>query len=103
MAAGSDESDRERVIVYLVEQGAAINEILHVRNKHRFNSRKGVGLGTPLHTAIRYGKVSVAKTLLGLGADRTIRDTRGRTPEDLARDNNDEQMLNLLWEARCRM
>ena len=96
-AAWSDKPDRERVVVYLIEQGAPIDEILHAKNERRFNIMKRYGLGTPLHEAVKYGNVAVAKTLLGLGADRTIRDTLGRTPKDLAIENNDEQMLSLLY------
>ena len=98
-AAESDMPDRERVVVYLAEQGAAIDEILHARNKRRFNIEKPLfGLGTPLHVAVTYGKMSVAKTLLSLGADRTVKDTNGRAPEDVAREKDNEEMLNLLHE-----
>lgn len=41
-------------------------------------------LETPLHTALRYGRIQVAKLLLKCGADADARDIIGRTPVSIA-------------------
>jgi hypothetical protein len=40
-----------------------------------------------LHKAARYGRLEIAKRLLEGGADPTLRDYKGKTAIDLAREN----------------
>jgi len=48
------------------------------------NLANGTGF-TPLHHAVENGSLDAARTLLALGADRTLRNRFGRRPVDLAR------------------
>ena len=43
-----------------------------------------------------YGHETVVRTLLDAGADRTLKDNRGKTAADMARDGNHQAVLNLL-------
>ena len=56
---------------------------------------------TPLHIACRLGPLEVVKVLLGFKADHQLRNRRGFTPVDVAADNGNEEILNLLncWEG----
>lgn len=50
------------------------------------NSRDPEGL-TPLHFAAGWGSKRVCEILLANGADKTMIDQKGRSPEDLALQN----------------
>jgi ankyrin repeat protein len=52
--------------------------------------------GTPLHEAARSGQIGAAKTLLKAGADKTIRDTAGKLPVDLAETGGHHAVAKLL-------
>jgi len=43
---------------------------------------------TPLHEASRYGHAEVITALLAAGADKTIKDKDGKTPHDLAKNQD---------------
>jgi ankyrin repeat protein len=49
------------------------------------------GRGTPLHEAARSGNVAIIRLLLQNGADRSIRDPDGKTPLELAGENQQVQ------------
>ena len=43
-----------------------------------------------------YGQEAVVRILLSAGADRTLKDNRGKTAADMAREGNHQAVLNLL-------
>jgi ankyrin repeat protein len=53
---------------------------------------------TPLHVAALCGQVDVARLLLENCADPSIRDREGRTPLDLARENDHEDVAKVIEE-----
>jgi ankyrin repeat protein len=54
------------------------------------------GRGTALHEAARAGQVAVAKILLQVGADRSIRDPEGKTALELAEASGHDEVARLL-------
>ncbi|XP_046983644.1 ankyrin-1-like isoform X1 [Schistocerca americana] len=54
------------------------------------------GVDTPLHLAVREGHADVAAVLLQAGADRGARNEAGSTPLDLARQANNQQLIDML-------
>ena len=48
---------------------------------------------TPLHQASRHGQVEVIAALLAAGADKTIKDEDGRTPHDVAKNQDCKNAL----------
>ncbi|XP_049945377.1 ankyrin-3-like isoform X2 [Schistocerca serialis cubense] len=59
------------------------------------NATKSGG-DTPLHLAVREGHADVAAVLLQAGADRGARNEAGNTPLDLARQANNQQLIDML-------
>ena len=66
--------------VLLLDAGAAVDG-------------EGAGGFTALHTAAVNGDAALARTLLARGADRTIRNGAGRTPAELASDDELRRLL----------
>jgi len=64
--------DSPAVIRELVKQGADVN------------ARTRDEVQTPLHMAAAMGKMRAVEALVGLGADLTMKDSKGRTPLDAA-------------------
>ena len=48
---------------------------------------------TPLHHASRNGQVEVITALLAAGADKTIKDKDGKTPHDVAKNQDCKNAL----------
>lgn len=65
-------SDSPEVIRLLAVRGADVN------------ARTRQDAQTPLHVAASMGRLKSIEALLALGADRTLRDARGRTPQQTA-------------------
>ncbi|XP_049764566.1 serine/threonine-protein phosphatase 6 regulatory ankyrin repeat subunit A-like [Schistocerca cancellata] len=53
---------------------------------------------TPLHRAAQWGHAVAATELLLAGADRGARDGGGRTPLDLARQNDEQELVDMLTQ-----
>ena len=71
-----------RVARLLIERGADPNTV-------------GVLDYTPLHHASEYGRIEIARLLIEYGANVEAKENWGRTPLNLARD---DEMKNLLLE-----
>ncbi|XP_049797013.1 CARD- and ANK-domain containing inflammasome adapter protein-like [Schistocerca nitens] len=61
------------------------------------NARDGQGQ-TPLHRAAEEGHAEAAAELLLAGADRGARDEHGSTPLDLAREYEEQQLVDMLTQ-----
>jgi ankyrin repeat protein len=59
------------------------------------NAQNENGLA-PLHYAAKHGMVKWVQLLLKRGADKTVKDTRGKTPYDVAKSNGKPQCATLL-------
>jgi ankyrin repeat protein len=57
---------------------------------------KDSSLNTVLHTAARYGNPEIIRTLIELGANKTLKNIAGETPEDIARRWNKPQNVEAL-------
>jgi ankyrin repeat protein len=72
-----------------------IQEILN--KKENFINQKDKKRGcTPLHLAVFKKKYPIIKSLLSHGAKTNIKDKKGRTALDLAKELNDKKAINLL-------
>jgi ankyrin repeat protein len=88
--------DTIAVMQELVSKGTPLNEVQYSGHMDSWNHEHFKGLGTPLHRAVELRKVDVARFLLQRGADGNIKDTKGRTPLDIARHLGDRDMIHLL-------
>ena len=91
----SDRLDRQDVLEYILSQGAPLNNLQHEHNSRRFAIVKRFGVDRPLHRAVIERKEWVVSTLLTWGADKTLQDSKGRTPEDLARGIVADEILEV--------
>ena len=91
-AAASSEPGRLEMARYLVGAGAPLNALQHSDDERRFKTYRAIGLGTALHASVRNDRREMCALLLDLGADKNVRDTKGRTALDLAREMG-------LWEV----
>ncbi|KAJ2617994.1 hypothetical protein H4S08_000074 [Coemansia sp. RSA 1365] len=111
--------DLEQVIA-LINQGAGINikdnagwTPLHeaaleghnvvvvalLRHNADFAAR-GFGGDTPLHDACANGHVDVVRSLLVAGADTSLMNSKGITPEAMAREEEQKEVLHVIDEYR---
>ena len=72
------------VIHELLQRGADVNK------RHRYIGR------TALHWSARYNSTDAIRLLLQNGASTTIKDNKGRTPIDVAREHNHQEAVLLL-------
>ena len=91
MAAAEGHVD---VVRYLLEAGANINEIPD-NDEVRDYSHKG-STKNALCAAASNGRVEVVKLLLDQGGDKSIKDSHGKTPLQLAEQNGHEECVKLL-------
>lgn len=77
------------------KEGAAVVRAL-VAAGADVNQQSGVNRVTPLHAAARYGHLASAEALLECGASLTVRDQKGHTPADRARNCRQAEMVELL-------
>ena len=85
---------RTDMIIYLLDHGAAIDEIPD--NDHSHEVEPGKSLGPALHVAAAQGKKDVVALLLDRGADCDVKDTLGRLALDLAERNGHLTIASML-------
>lgn len=85
---------RTDVVAYLLDRGAEIDEIPD--NEDIYDNDRQYGIGNALSIAAREGKVDVVRFLLERGANRTVQDTLGKKPLDLAKINNHAKCVEIL-------
>jgi len=73
------------VVVMLLSRGAMVNA--------------GASGNTPLHGAVMFRQDRMVSWLLANGADASLKDYNGRTPLELALENNDPETANLLKQV----
>ncbi|KAJ1819387.1 hypothetical protein LPJ75_001201 [Coemansia sp. RSA 2598] len=61
---------------------------------------KGFGGDTPLHDACANGHYDVVRSLLVVGADPQLKNSKGVTPEDMAREEEQEEVTQLIEQHR---
>ncbi|KAJ2776177.1 hypothetical protein GGI15_004927 [Coemansia interrupta] len=61
---------------------------------------KGFGGDTPLHDACANGHYDVVRSLLVAGADPQLKNSKGVTPEDMAREEEQEEVMELIKQHR---
>jgi ankyrin repeat protein len=74
------------VTKYLVEHGAIVDALA------AFHS-------TPLNGAALHGATNTAKYLVGVGASLSVKDSKGRTPAQMARECEHEELANWLEQV----
>ena len=84
---------------YLISCGAPLKELTDEHNPWRRQFMERRGRVTALHLAARKGRADNVAVLLAAGADARWRDTRGRTPADLARGNGKADVARMLEAA----
>lgn len=73
-----------------------MNAIMYEDDEDSFIQRRPFGLGTPLHDAAAVGDLEVVRLLLDHGADVGVRDTCGRLPFEIAGENGNYSVAELL-------
>lgn len=79
-----------------VARCASINETQYSEHRQSWDHEHLKCLRTPLYRALELGKGDVVRYLLRMGADRCVRDTKGRTPLDVAGEVGDAELVFLL-------
>ena len=82
------------MVQFLLENGAAIDEIPD--NEDIYESELEQGVGTALHAAVEAGKLETARLLLDRGASVDVRDSNGRTALELAQLKGQTACVDLL-------
>lgn len=97
-AAGRKEvQDHDDILNLVLDTGHFdVNEIMYSTHRFSFETRKVVGLGTPLHEAAKRGRSRTIKTLLDHGAKKTILDTRNETAFQIAKRHGHHACAELL-------
>jgi len=63
---------------------------------------RGDGGITPLHRALRNGRVEMARVLIEHGANAEVKDDEGKTPLDVASEEQRDEIMKLLLELRAK-
>lgn len=93
------ETDNIAVLKLLLATGAAINATMYEDHYPSLALYCFMALGTPLHRAAELGKVEVVQYLLSQGADVSIKNAKGNTAVECARQFNQSEVIQLLEEA----
>ena len=87
---------RVDVVEYLLEHGAAIDDIPD--NDEIYDNHRAIGVKNALCEAAAAGKYDTVKLLIERGADVGIRDTKGNSAIKLAEKGGHEHVFHLLNE-----
>lgn len=94
----SKQPGRLYILGLLIQRGAPVNAV--DEDDSQYPPLIGVfevqELGAPLHRAVDEGRVAIAAALLAHGADKAVRDSKGRTPVELAKELGRAEMVALL-------
>ena len=100
MAARRRAPGRLAIIEFLVDSGASINALEFADCPRDFDTYSGRGLGTALHAAVKSEQKTSIVALLAKGARKDIKDTKGRTPMDLAKEWDLRGIVELLEDQQ---
>jgi ankyrin repeat protein len=96
-ACESSHPGRLEILAFLLERGAPINVLKEAHNTERLRILPCIfRRGTPLHEAIMYRRRAICAALLVHGADPEVRDTKGKTSIEFAREIGFDDMLEIL-------
>ncbi|QIW96582.1 hypothetical protein AMS68_002100 [Peltaster fructicola] len=95
LPAAADEGHVE-IVQLLLSHGFDINEVGIIVEDHELSRPKA---GTALHKAVQRDDVVLIKVLLEAGADRGVKDGKGRTVDELAREKGNSRVLQVLGAA----
>lgn len=70
-----------------------MNDVMYKNHALSFETRKIVGLGTPLQEAVWAGRLETVQVLLESGADWAARDSDGCTVFDVAKNVGNEAVV----------
>lgn len=87
---------RTDVLAYFMDRGAPINTVEFEHNPAIFKMHWSRGFGTALHHASRRGNDELVKFLLQKGAERSLKDSLGKTALQYAREKNHASTVLLL-------
>jgi ankyrin repeat protein len=80
--------DKTPLAKFLIEKGANVNLSIE--------SMKGLEGITPLHLAAGHGNLELVKLILSKGANPSVKSKDGKTPLDLALENNHSEVCAIL-------
>lgn len=84
------------MIDLLLGRGAPLNSIMYEPGSDAWRLYFWVGAGTPLHKAVELGKLDVVRHLLDKGADISIKNPKGQTAQQVARQLGYSEIARLL-------
>lgn len=90
------DSDGHSLLQLAAMQGAEDTAALLLQKGHDINQRDRQHGHTPLHWAVHYNRMQMVEFLLEQGADTQVKNNRGQTALQLARDRNNDSIAYLL-------
>lgn len=95
-AVERETSDAIEVIEMLLDLGASLTSIQYENDAPSWLENMAFGMGTPLHLAAKRGSYEIVSYLLYRGAERTLKDSLGRTALEVAENEGHTEVLELL-------
>lgn len=103
-AARRDSDDADQVVRLILERCQPdINSTLYAGDPFSYALQKATGLGTALHDVAKMGRQSVAELLVQAGTDISIRDSRGNTALETARQYQNDAVAEFLRRAEKKL
>ncbi|KAL8919693.1 MAG: hypothetical protein Q9208_006646 [Pyrenodesmia sp. 3 TL-2023] len=101
-AASSIERGRIEVLEFLLDEGALIDEVEYEWDPEIFKKNWARVFGTALHHAAKGGNEEVVDFLLLNGARQDIKDSKGKTPVEYAREKGHDKIAAILVQHEVR-